>query len=320
MAQLGVLGLSALLVMSTFNTADAAVGRRGFTSGSGILSLNGTENSANLKESGGGDIEAPVVSFSTGSTSPVQKTIGSYSISDLDFGFSTGFSKSLSNLLQTFIQGQQATSTNYSVLNCDLNQKLVEELKYQDGLITQFIFPALDATSKEQAIFGLKFSAQQVQTMKASGGNCPVTTGKEKPAQASTFKIDIPGIDTSGVISVSPIVFDQKLALASTGGSRTVIKVPGKFEIGNFEITVAENKAADFQKWFTDFVINGIAGSSDEKTVTISLLDPSLKKTFISLTLNQVGIFKAAKSDRNSAGQSISTVTYSFYAETAQIK
>lgn len=305
-----------LVVFSSFS-ADAAGPRgRGFSAGTGILSLNGTEASAFLKEVGGGDIEAAI------QTSPIsgggsQKSIGGYTISDLNLLLNPTFSKPLQQSIETFVKGQQATATDYSILSCDFNQKIVEENQYKDGFISRFAFPALDATSKELVAFEIQYSAEQVQTTKGTGASCPSAGAKEKAMTLANFNLQIAAVDTTGVVRVSPITFKQSIVKSQVGAARLPQGSVGAFEIENFEITVLEHKAADFQKWFSEFVIQGQSGQSDEKSVTINLLDQALKKALISVTLHNVGIYKMAKSTDASGSQAAQTVTFSFYAETA---
>jgi hypothetical protein len=57
-------------------------------------------------------------------------------------------------------------------------------------------------------------------------------------------------------------------------------------------VTLPEEAAGDFQKWFDGFVIQGNSGQENEKGGTLEYLTPDLKAVLFKLTFKNLGIFK----------------------------
>jgi hypothetical protein len=155
-------------------------------------------------------------------------------------------------------------------------------------LLTEIGFPALDAADKGAAELSLKITPEALRRNGGSGARCNAGLGaRQKAWGANAFRVELDGIDTKSVSSVSAFTVKQELAVDEIGIVREPTKHAAKVTVPNITFKVSRASSADFEAWAEDFLLNG---DDKEKSGAIVLLDQSLKGELARVSLNHVGI------------------------------
>jgi hypothetical protein len=195
---------------------------------------------------------------------------------------------------------------------CDYNFKEQSRLQFNNALITELAFPALDASVQE--IASLTFTIQPQRTLfsnTSSGANVPGFAAQAaKKWLRSKFLLRIDGAEAAcaSVNKIDAIVVKQPLP---TGPG-----VPAPpLEIPNITFTLRSLDAKEVSDWFEDFVLKGNNGQGKERAGRLEFLDASLKTTLFNLKLSNLGIVRIGQERSEDQAQVIARVTVEVYCE-----
>jgi phage tail-like protein len=180
---------------------------------------------------------------------------------------------------------------NGAVLGLDYNFKEVTRRSFFNGLLTEVVFPELDAASKEPAYITLKISPEYTRVSTTSGATMTAAEAPTiKKAVSSNFRVTIDGLDMSHVTKVEAIDVKMKVASASVGEQRDYEKLPANLEFPNIVFYIAEDHSDSIAKWHEDFVVNGHNTQDKEKNGRIDVLAANLQQIIYSLELKNLGM------------------------------
>lgn len=275
------------------------------------LELDGTP--AGLPEAAaGGDAVAEVVVAPPGPDGIRRKHLGPVGYTDIVLTCGIGMEKPLWSWLADTLAGT-ATPRNGALRILDLDGRERERATFTHALVTEIGLPALDAASRDAFRLTVRITAEQVQRQQGKGA--PVTAGvKGKQALVSDFSVSLDGLDLDGVARVGALSVRRPIAQDAVGETRDVEVTPGPVEVPNLELALAETRSESIAAWHRRFVIEGNNGDGEEKSGSISLLDPARKDALLRLDLKGVGIFALERAPA-AGGDAIARLEARMYCE-----
>lgn len=266
--------------------ASAAVTRDRLVPSATLLVVDKT-TVGTLRSAAGGSAVGTVVTQSLGAEGAVKKHIGSVAYEDLELEVDLSLDRSLYDWIGATWAGKAPRKSGaLSAIDASGNAKSTRE--FHNALISETIFPALDASSKEPAFLTLLLAPERVSTVASSGGKAPGGSAKGKAWLASNFRLEIDGLDTSRVSRIEGLHFKQ--TLASSGNAREPGKQAAGIQLENLRITLAEAGADSWRSWHEDFVIKGNSGDKSERSGRVLLLAANLKDELARIELSNLGL------------------------------
>jgi len=211
----------------------------------------------------------------------------------------------------------QANQMNGTILKTDMNYQVIDEKVFQNAIITEVAFPALDGGSNAPYSFNVTFKPQQTLFQAGSGAQIPAqgqTFGGN--LLSSHYRLNIQGLESACafVTRIEPLVWKRPLVQAQTGNAYNAGAQP--VETPNLVITLPASQAGPFSQWFHNFVVQGQAGNEEEKPGILELLAPDLQQVLFTISFGHLGIFRM--SPVPSSGVQESLVKVEMYCETMQ--
>ena len=289
-------------------------GNRGYTAGRFAIELDGA--SVGFAESvEGGQAFADVVEEKAGADPIVRKHIAGLTFEDLALTVGSTMSAKFYDWIASLFDRKPTRKTG-AVSFQDYTGSEKKRLSWDDGLVTEVGFPALDAGSKEPARLTVKISAESTRHAKGSGTKTAYSSQKRQKAWlANSFRLTIKGVDCSRVSKIEALTVTQKIVHDDIGERREFGAEPGHLEIPNLVVTVSEAFSEDFRAWHDDFVIKGNNDQTQEKEGTIEFLSADMKDALFTLTLRGLGIFRIAPSKSVFGSESIAKLEVHMYCE-----
>ena len=274
-----------------------------------------------IKEFDGGHATAEVVTEKIGADPLARKHLGPLKYEEISFKCGSGQSKALYDWIQTgFNQtSNQAGRKSGAGIFCDYDQMELSRLTWQNGLITEFGMPALDASSKDAALMTLKFKPEI--TRKTFGGGAQIKTSfdssKQKQWLPSNFRIKVDGCDDAckRVNKIEALTIKQKVTEEAVGEIRDYQQLPTSVEEPNLVLTLSESHADSFYQWHDDFVIKGNCSEGNEKHGQLDYLTPNLAETLFTLEFFHLGVFKISPDKVESGGEPVRRIKVEMYCE-----
>ena len=268
-----------------------------------------------LVSANGGLAVADVVTLRDGKDTTVRKHIGSVRYDDLRLAGGADVAPEFCSWLSSALAGKH-TRKSGAVLRVDAMNRVVERLEFENALLAEVAFPALDGSSKEAAVLSARLSPGSARRRDGDGGRVQAAA-KPKAWVRANFRLAIDGLDCSKVVSVEPLVVRTVVADTQAGEERFRQIVPTVVEIGDLVVRFAESGARDMYAWHEDFVVNGNCGDDREKSGTLELLSPAGAEVVLTLTFGGLGIYKLTRAA--AAADAVPIVTASMYCETLAV-
>lgn len=258
----------------------------------------------------GGGIEADLVEEKVGNQT--RRAIGAFKYEPLTVDTDFTLAHAVYDWITATWSGTFARkSCSVTVADAQLNARSVE--RCQNALLTGVTLSALDAASKEPLRLTLAIAAETVQNATA-GGKLAAAGTSQKRSLASSFRLELDGVDCTGVRRIESFTVQVDLTEDRTGTAREPVWVPAKLEFPNLTITLADNpKADDWWTWADAFIVSGT--NSQEKNGAIVVLAPDLKTEVARVQLHGVGICGLRHSRRAANDASVPTLVAELYCE-----
>ena len=265
--------------------ADAAPDGRTYTGGRFALELDG-EKAGVLLRGGGGGATGVVVEEDPGPDGIVRKHIAGVKYEDLTVVCGTGMSKDLYHWMKDSFDRKYVThSGRLTSWESDGTQPAART--FNDALITEVRFPALDAASKDAAKMTIKVRPES--TARGKAGPRQTIGAKQKQWLCANYRLTIGGTNFGRLASIDSFTWKQTFVEPPPpGAGKAATLEPAKLEIPNLVITLAESHAKPLYDWYDDFVLKG--NEKDERTGQLTFFDPNHDELF-SLTFAGLGIW-----------------------------
>lgn len=289
--------------------------RRAYVGGTATLELQGSPVGF-LRSASGGDLEGDVVT-SPGSTG-FNKHISGIHVTDLVLEVGAGMEPAVYDWIAAAWDAK-ATRGSGAVAVADYNFNVIARKEFQDGLITETSLPALDAASKDPAFLTVRVAPERVRISKG-GGTVPSTLAtKQRPWQANSFRLEIPGLDCTRVRRIEPLRIGTRIARDEVGNVRTTANQPTATSVSDLVITMPEAYADTWRDWVQQFLVQGQYDDSQEKNGDLVLLGPDMQSEVARVHLYGLGI-SSLKQARAESADAIRNVTATLYCERAALE
>jgi len=317
---LGAAGITgAALATGAWKTATvgaaAKTDQRGFTLGNFGLDFGGGWE-AFVKSVKGGETVGEVVREVASAPYYQKKHIGNVKYEEVTLRLGLP-SPGVYDMLTRTLAGEHPRKT-FWVSTLDANFVEVARRQFNDALITEVGFPALDASSKDAAYMELTFAPDSAEDRPASGKVVTLDTSKQKAWLQSNFRLELKGVATSRVSKIDAFTIKQTAVTDAIGDTRDYEVEPGKLDVPNLAVSFSAIDAASWRAWFDDFVLKGNNGDAAEKGGAIAWLDPLLATELLRIELANVGIFRLVP-EQASGTDSIARLQAELYVETIKV-
>lgn len=223
---------------------------------------------------------------------PVVRHTGAFTIQPVTFNM--GFS--MSNILSTLINDSWNANTqrkDFILTACDISGKPSYTVQCKNAIMAYVTVPDCDAFSKNTTVLGVSLQPESLREMPP--GNSPamteIGTDDQKGWVSSRFKLEIDGLDCSGVMKIDSFTVKQG-NMINTGGteSRDIAFEPGAPQFPNLMITIDGSRANTWKAWFDDFVLRGNNKPAQEKTGRLYFMSET-GKPLACIIFHGVGIY-----------------------------
>ena len=209
---------------------------------------------------------------------------------------------------------------NGSIVAIDAAGKAVSEQEFVRGLVSEVAFPALDGSSKEPAYLTVKIAPELTRLKKGSGKPIKAAPGvKPKLWPASSFKLEIDGLETKRVSKVEALTIKQSSVRETIGDTRRAVKEPGNVEFPNLRVTFPQIDADTWAAWFDDFVVKGSNGPLQERGGTLTFLSADSKTRLGALGFFNLGIFRLGPEPRQAGSETVARLVADLYCERMEL-
>ncbi len=237
--------------------------------------------------------------------------------------FSVSVGMSMSKSFWTWLEDSwngKITRRNGSVQTCDRDLNIVHEQTFQDALVTETAFPALDGASKDPGYINVKFMPELTRH-KAKAGGKPrgIFSKSQKLWSPANFRLQIEGLDCSRVNKIESFTVKQNTKRVECGPAREYELEPTSLEFPNLSITTSMATAQTWSDWHEDFVLKGNNSSDKEKTGSIIFLSPKGEELLM-VELMGIGIFNLLTDKGDASADSIKRVKCELYIEEMNLK
>jgi len=165
---------------------------------------------------------------------------------------------------------------------------------------------------KEAALFTLKFKPETTQYKKSSGAKISMPP-KRKLVRASDFRLQIDGLDCTRVNRIESFTVIRKVVTASDGSGGGAITLPTRVEFPNITLSLPEAFAEDWFEWAKDFIVDGNNTNAQEKSGTLSFLEPTLTTARARIKFFNLGICRLTPEKND--GTAVPRVRAELYCE-----
>jgi phage tail-like protein len=295
-------------------------GNRSYVSGNFGFDLDGVKCGF-VKEIEGLGVTADVIAQAAGPTPWTAKSISKpkYEACTMKLGFSMG--KPIYDWIRASWEGNyQRKKGAVTAANHKLESMSTRE--FYEAIITETTIPACDGSSKDPSYLTLKFEPEYIRYKKGDGKKLTGEFGKgeQKMWLPSNFRLEIPGLDCTKVNKIDSFTIKQSKVDEGVGDTRDQSIEPGKLEVPNLKITLSEEYSHTFYAWHEDFVIVGNNEHPKHKGGSLVYLNRTRQKELLTLTFENIGIFKISAAGRNNNEDKIASVVVELYCEAIKAK
>lgn len=240
-----------------------------------------------------------------GSAMPVRDG-GTVSLGEMGAMAELGAPGPLMDWLVQVIAGGQAL-TSGAVLVLDANHNINRRIDFIDATLTELQLPVLDAADgKRGFIVGLKWQPGQLKEAKASGKYSMPLASKRKSMQVGNFRVLGLPFDAGFVLRVGlPTVTVRRAAEEGRMRRSNYWSVdPGELRL------VMQGGTADAARaWVHKASADGRIDTADLLSLTVEMLDPSLKKVLATIKLDRCSLLAFEEDQIDSSAEATAGVT-----------
>jgi len=266
-----------------------------------------------LASSLGGDAVADVVT-DTGPDGTPRKRLGAVRYTDIVLTCGLGMEEVFWTWLRDTAEGSGARSRSGAVLVGDFNSRVRTRLVFEDALITEIGFPALDGGSKDALRLTVRIAAASVRREKGDGAPMASIGPKQKTALISNFRVALWRLPSDRVSKVDALTIRQAVTGDAIGAVRDPRREAGALDFSDVVVAVAAVDAEAFREKHHAFVVKGDNGPDQELDGSVELLTSDLSAVLFRIDLLGLGPYALADLVEGGA-EAVSRVTARFYCQ-----
>lgn len=275
-----------------------------FTGDAFFFELDGEPAGNFVQSPQGGVAYADVVAEKIGPDSIAKKHVANIKWNEMSVQCGVAMSKGFYNWMKDSFD-HKFTRRSGSIIAADFDFRVKSQGTFQNALLTEVGFPALDGAAKDPAYMTIKWAPESTSSKKSSGQ----ISGKGFNPKEVSFKLEIDGLSSARISKIDAFTWKQAVVSDSVGTPDTI-----EVEVPNLAVWLSQGSGLNtWTGWFEDFVINGNNGDDKERNGTLSFYQGS--KNIASLELQHLGVFKMTPEKVEAGSESIRRVKYEMYCE-----
>lgn len=211
-------------------------------------------------------------------------------ITEMAAEFEPGQAPALLDWALTLPHGR-AAPVDGAALVLDHNDKEQRRIAWTDGLLTALQLPTLDAASRLPFTLGLRWQPGTVAYPKASGAAVPGAVGPRKkgPLLCNFRVLGLP-FDGQRVLRVALPGVSARLAEQAVGAGRLPARHQSAITLGELRLDFPPSQRDEVLAWVGRVIQDGVIADGEYLQIGIELLDATLKKPLLTLTLGGCGL------------------------------
>lgn len=297
-----------------------SINRTAYTSGHFLFHLDGDPETSWLKSVDGGGVKGSLLEEGVGPDHVQLKHVSTVEIDPLTVEMGMSASSPIFRWIQDSWKRQFSRRTG-SVIHANFNLESVIEQWFQDALISEVTFPALDGGDKNPAYLTMKLQPEYMEIKSGDARKIQGIDGqKQKMWTPSSFRFEIDGIDCTHVNKIDSFTVKQKIKPLYVGSNRYPELEPTGVEFPKLTVTMGAAYASDFIKWHHDFVIKGDKDPAHQKTGAIEFLDPSTAQPIFTIDLRNVGMSALTIEKSEANAEAIKRCKVELFVENMELK
>ena len=264
----------------------------------------------------GGVVSGEIISYQDGNDLILRKRLGRLKYEDIVLTCGANLSQPFYQWIVRTLSGEN-TRKNGAIVAINENGQITDRREFQNALIKEVQFPALDAASREPAYFTVTMSPEQIRYRSISGQTSPSPQAPHAGLHASNFRLQIQGLEQACafVKHIDSLVISQEIINYRDGRSAETSRIRGgRLQIGNLVIRLPQHQAEPFSAWFSEFVLQGQA-VGNRKQGTLEFLSSDGHSVLVTVALSNLGIFRMAPINVGRSSQ----VQVEMFCETMQL-
>lgn len=295
---------------------------RSYSSGQFLFNLDGSPVKSWLKSVDGGVVKGNVVTESVGPDALRFKHISTVEIEPLTIELAMSASSPVFHWIQDS-WNRRFSRRNGSVIHANFRMEATLEQEFNNALITETTFPALDAGDNNPAYLTVKLKPEFLKINKESGNKLQGEEGtnKAKLWLPSMFRLNIDGVDCTRVNKIESFSVKQTVKEMYIGNARYPELEPTGIEFPNLTISLPTAFAKDFIDWHQKFVVEGARDDEQEKHGSIEFLDPAGGDVpLFTIELKRIGINSLAIEKSDAHADAIKRCKIELYVEAMELQ
>jgi phage tail-like protein len=239
---------------------------RGYTGGRFALELDDHQQVGWVTAVDGGHLKSTAITSMVGQDAWVTKYAGKATYEDVSITLGAAMSPQLWKWVRASIE-RRPERRNGALVAYDFNQRERSRRTFYDALISEIAFPALDATAKNAGTLTLKISPERV-VYEPSSKNGPINQpgyANKEPIQQKkwlsnnfSFSLDrFKGDEALHHAKIEAFTIKQNIIQNPVGNEKVARKEAGRLELPQLVVTLPENLADGWVKWFQTAVAEG---------------------------------------------------------------
>jgi hypothetical protein len=292
---------------------------RGYAAGHYAVEIEG-QIAGYCKSVNGGGITADIAENNLGPALRMKKYATKMAYKDIEIEVGLSHANALLEWMQAAFKMNHQMK-NGAVVYFNHNFEAQRRMDWTNGHLIKIVLPKLDAKGKEGLYVTLTIKPEHVE-YSAGGGKVNPTIGqKMKQHIATNFSVDIPGLDTSHMMSLELPTFELKVAEHAVGLHNESQFEPAAAKLGDWKCKFS---AAQYKNLYDDarsFLVLGERSESVEKRCAINILAPNTKDVTVEINLENCGYKEVVLAGKNEANkEEIAACEVTWYTEFVDLK
>jgi phage tail-like protein len=285
------------------------------------LELSGIEDLGMIRSIEGGGLKADVMTYQIGGTYERWRQLGKPKFEDIKLQIGTAMSEPFFKWIEDFFSGT-CERKNGAIVAGDFYYKERARREFTDALITEMVFPKLDAADKNTVYMNVTLSVEDIVYKKGDAGKTldhKTNAESQKAWKACNFTFSIDGFaDTcKRVTKVDSFTVKHTLLEYHSGGRRSAAKTPSAIDFPQISFYLPE---ADVQPLTDHFKKRGVKGEVPGRLHGQITTFDNQKSTKFTLDLYNMDIANIQPDKSDSTTEEIKNVKVDLYVERMAFK